>query len=140
MSWSSGSTSERNTVCGSTASYHEVMSSGADSHGVWLVLDGHVLATLEEATTRSERRRGLLGRDHIEGVLRLTPARSVHTFGMRFPIDVVHLDKDLRVLRVSTMVPNRLGAFVPRSHSVLEAEAGAMAHWGVSVGDQLEIR
>ena len=116
------------------------MASVPDSSGAWLVRDGHVLATLEEAATRAERRRGLLGRDRVEGVLHLAPARSVHTFGMRFPIDVVHLDGDLRVLRIRTMVPNRLGAFVPGSRSVLEAEAGAMAHWGVSVGDQLEIR
>jgi uncharacterized membrane protein (UPF0127 family) len=105
-----------------------------------LVRDGHVLATLKDAETRTERRRGLLGRDRVEGVLHLVPARSVHTFGMRFPIDVVHLDGDLRVLRIRTMAPNRLGAFVFGARSVIEAEAGAMSHWGVSVGDQFEIR
>ncbi|CAM8645870.1 COG1430 Uncharacterized conserved protein [Acidimicrobiia bacterium] len=116
------------------------MASAPDSSRAWLVQGGNVLATLEVAATRSERRRGLLGRDRVEGVLHLVPARSVHTFGMRFPIDVVHLDGDLRVLRVRTMVPNRLGAIVFGSRSVLEAEAGAMERWGVSVSDQLEIR
>ena len=57
----------------------------------WLLRDGEVLASLEVADTRAARRRGLLGRDGIDGALLLAPARSVHTFGMRFPIDVAWL-------------------------------------------------
>ena len=80
------------------------------------------------------------GRDSITGALLLSPARSVHTFGMRFPIDVAHLSKDLEVLSITTMVPNRLGAPRFRSHSVVEAAAGAFDRWSVVVGDRLEIR
>ena len=58
----------------------------------WLLRDGDVLASLEVAATRSARRRGLLGRDHLEGALLLERTRSVHTLGMRFPIDVAFLD------------------------------------------------
>ena len=116
------------------------MSPTEDAAGSWLVLDGRVLATLEAAHTRRERRRGLLGRDSVEGVMLLEPARSVHTFGMRFPIDVVHLDADRQVLRIVTMRPNRLGRPVRRSRSVIECEAGAMARWGVRPGDELEVR
>lgn len=108
--------------------------------GNWLVRDGRVLAVLEIATTRTDRRRGLLGRDGIEGAIVLMPARSVHTFGMRFPIDVAHLDGHGTVLRTRRMRPNRLGAPVRRSRSVLECEAGALERWGVAVGDALEIR
>ena len=55
--------------------------------------------------------RGLLGRDGIEGALLLRPARSVHTFRMRFAIDVAFCDRDLRVLRVVThgAQPGRVG-------------------------------
>jgi len=106
----------------------------------WLVLDGRVLATLEVAETRRARGRGLLGRDGIEGALLLRPARSVHTVGMRFPIDVAHLDGDLTVLRTATMVPNRVGRVVWRSRGVLECEAGTLDRWGVKVGDRLEVR
>jgi uncharacterized membrane protein (UPF0127 family) len=104
----------------------------------WLLRDGEVLASLEVADERSSRRRGLLGRDGIEGALLLTPARSVHTIGMRFPIDVAWLDADLTVLRTARLPRNRLSRPVLRARCVLEAEAGSFARWGVQVGDQLE--
>src|SRR3954464_8851797 len=102
----------------------------------WLVRGGEVLATLEVAASRSARSKGLLGRDGIEGVLLLQPARSVHTIGMRFPIDVAHLSRDLVVLRTCTMRRWRLGRFVMKSNAVLEAEAGTFAHWELKPGDQ----
>lgn len=106
----------------------------------WLVLDEKVLATLEVADTRRSRRTGLLGRDGVEGALLLRPARSVHTVGMRFAIDVAHVDADMVVLKVTTMVPNRLGLPVWKARGVIECEAGALDRWGVRVGDQLELR
>ncbi|HMC43026.1 MAG TPA: DUF192 domain-containing protein, partial [Acidimicrobiales bacterium] len=63
----------------------------------WLIREGEVLATLELAASRRERVLGLVGRDHYEGALLLRPARSVHTVGMRFPIDVAFCDADLVV-------------------------------------------
>lgn len=108
--------------------------------GSWLIRDDHVLATLEIAVSVRGRSRGLLGRDGIEGAILLRPARSVHTFGMRFPIDVAHVDAEMKVLRITTMKPNRLGAVVWRARAVIECEAGLLQHWGVAVGDQLEIR
>ncbi|MGW1515470.1 DUF192 domain-containing protein [Streptomyces sp. NPDC002287] len=90
---------------------------------------------LEIAASYRARTRGLLGRDGIEGALLLTPAASVHTFRMRFPIDVAYLDRRLRVIALTTMPPNRLGLPRPRARHVLEAEAGAMAGWGLRVGD-----
>lgn len=64
---------------------------------------------LELAESGRARRRGLLGRDGIEGALLLTPASSVHTFGMRFAIDVAYLDGKARVRAVRTMRPGRVG-------------------------------
>ncbi len=106
----------------------------------WLLRDGRVLASLELATERPQRRRGLLGRDGIEGALLIEPARSVHTLGMRFAIDVAHLDADDVVLRTTTMPPGRIGRPVARARRVLEAEAGCFARWGLEAGQQLEVR
>lgn len=104
----------------------------------WLLRDGEVLASLEVAADRRARRKGLLGRDGIEGVLLLDPAKSVHSFGMRFPIDVAWCDRDLTVLRVARLDRNRMTRPVLGARCVLEAEAGAFARWELAVGDQLE--
>ncbi|MFD7709996.1 DUF192 domain-containing protein [Streptomyces sp. NPDC059785] len=95
---------------------------------------------LELAETARARRKGLLGRAGIEGALLLSPANSVHTLGMRFAIDVAYLDRSLRVLAVRTMRPGRIGLPRPRARHVLEAEAGAMAGWGVRRGVRLAVR
>lgn len=96
------------------------------------------VAPLEVASTRRARERGLLGRDGIEGALLLSPARGVHTLGMRFAIDVAFLDRELRVVAVRTMRPGRLGLPRPSARHVLEAEAGAMARWGLEPGTRVE--
>jgi len=103
-----------------------------------LLRDGDVLASLEVADHRQARRKGLLGREGIEGALLLTPARSVHSIGMRFAIDVAWLDGDLTVLRTVRLAQNRMTRPVLRARSVLEAEAGTFVRWGLQVGDQLE--
>jgi uncharacterized membrane protein (UPF0127 family) len=106
----------------------------------WLVSDGRVLASLELADTRRTRRRGLIGRDGIEGALLITPARSIHTLGMRFPIDVAYCDGDLVVVRTATVNPNRVGLPVWSARAVIEAEAGSFGRWGLRPGDALEVR
>ncbi len=99
-----------------------------------------MLASLEVADTRRARTRGLLGRDIVDGALLLRPCRSVHTIGMRVPIDVAFCDAELRVLRVVTMPRHRLARPVRRARAVVEAEAGAFARWGLRPGDQLEVK
>ena len=79
-------------------------------------------------------------RDGIEGALLLTPARSVHTFRMRFAIDVAHLDADFYVMSVVTMTPGRLGRYHRRARHVIEAEAGSLRRWGIEPGVQIEVR
>lgn len=98
-----------------------------------------VTVPVEIAASYGTRRRGLLGRDGIEGAILLTPCNSVHTFRMRFTIDVAYLDKELRVVDVHTMKPGRLGRPRLRARHVLEAEGGAMAEWGVRPGVQLSV-
>ena len=72
------------------------------------------------------RARGLLGRPAPAPgeALWITPCRQVHTLGMAYAIDVVHLDADARVLSVQTLRPWRLGRFVWRAAGVLETRAG----------------
>ena len=107
----------------------------------WLVREGEVLAVLEVADSRRARRRGLLGRDRIEGALLIRRCSSVHTLGMRFPIDVAFLDRQMKVVDVvSAMGRHRLGRPRPRAKCVIEAEAGAFERWRLAVGDQLEVK
>lgn len=85
------------------------------------------------------RMRGLLGRNSLpagEGIL-LQPAPSIHTAFMRFPIDVIFLDRDLQVVKVvETLGPWRMTS-ARRAHAALELTAGEAAVRGVEVGDSL---
>jgi uncharacterized membrane protein (UPF0127 family) len=103
-----------------------------------LLVDGRDVAPLELADTYGTRRRGLLKRDGVEGAFWLRPCRHVHTFGMRFAIDVALVDGDGTVLHTQTMPPGRLGAVRRACRSVIEAEAGAFARWGLAAGARVE--
>lgn len=106
----------------------------------WLVCSGEVVARAEVPAGARGRAKGLLGRDGIDGVMVLRPCRHVHTFRMRFAIDVAFCDRAGTVLRVCTLAPGRLSPLVWRAASALEAEAGAFARWGVAEGDHVEVR
>jgi uncharacterized membrane protein (UPF0127 family) len=105
-----------------------------------LLRDGEVIAPVEVATSTTDRTRGLLGREGVEGALLLSPASMVHTLGMRFPIDVAFCDARMRVLATVSMPRNRVGLPRLRSRHVIEAEAGQFARWGLRKGDQLGVR
>ena len=110
----------------------------------WLIREGEVLAALDVADSFGARFRGLRGREGIEGALLLRPCRSVHTLGMRFPIDVAFCrgrdDDTLVVLAVVEMRRWRIGRPRPRAACVIEAEAGAFARWRLQPGDAIEIK
>lgn len=106
----------------------------------WLVSGDRVLASLEVADGRRARARGLLGRDGVRGALWLPRTRSIHTCGMRFPIDAAFCDAEGEVIAVLTMKPWRLSRARLRARSVVESEAGMMEVWGVKVGTRLEIQ
>jgi hypothetical protein len=106
------------------------------------VTRGTVLATrLEAAHTGAKRRKGLLGRDGLavgEG-LWIAPCESVHTFFMRFPIDLVYLDREKRIKKARSAVgPWRLSACLS-AHSILELPAGTIRETRTERGDTLEI-
>jgi uncharacterized membrane protein (UPF0127 family) len=102
---------------------------------------GTALAShLELADTASKRNKGLLGRDGLapgEG-LWIIPCESVHTFFMRFAIDLVYLDRKHKVKKVRSAVgPWRISACF-LAHSVLELPAGTILSTGTRPGDILE--
>jgi uncharacterized protein len=105
----------------------------------WLVRDGEVLASADVAADRAARRKGLLGRDTIDGTLVLRPCRQVHTFGMRTAIDVVWCDACGCVLRVTTVRPWRVSAVVWKSRFVIEAPPGAADRWRLQPGQVVEL-
>ena len=103
---------------------------------------GTVLATqLEKAHTGATRRKGLLGRECLlpgQG-LWIAPCESVHTFFMRFPIDLVYLDRKLQVKKVRHRVGAwRLSACFS-ARSVLELPAGTALATRTERGDRVEI-
>ena len=106
----------------------------------WLVREGDVLATAEMAESKRERRRGLIGRNEFEGALVLPACRHVHTFFMRFPIDVAFCGRDGTVLRTSCLRPWRISPFVANAEFAIEAQSGAFERWGLHVGDQVEVK
>jgi uncharacterized protein len=106
----------------------------------WLLREGDVLAAADVADTLAERTRGLLGKTGFEGAMVLPRTRSVHTFGMRFPIDVAICDKEMVVVGVVTLRPWRMSRPRRGGRSVIEAQAGAFERWGLRVGDKLELR
>jgi uncharacterized membrane protein (UPF0127 family) len=107
---------------------------------MWLVRDDEVLATADVAADARGRRRGLLGRDGIDGVLVLRPCRHVHTFRMRFAIDVAFCDVNGLVLRTCSLSPGRVSPVVWRAAFALEAGAGAFDRWRLKSGDRVELR
>lgn len=94
---------------------------------------------LRIAASYRHRTRGLLGQDGVDGALMITPCGSVHSFRMRFTIDVAYLDRKFNVVAVHTMKPGRLGLPRLRARHVIESEAGAMAAWGLRPGTQVRI-
>jgi uncharacterized protein len=89
--------------------------------------------------TARERRRGLLGRDHLPSgeALLLKRCGSVHTFGMRFAIDVVLLDRNERVIAIHRNIPRRRVVVSLLAAQTLEMSAGAACQFGLSIGDRL---
>ena len=93
------------------------------------------------ADTSAKRRTGLLR--HTELVpgdgLWIVPCEAVHTFAMKFAIDLVFLSKQRRVRKIRHAIPRRRIAVDLLAHSVLELPAGTLVATRTAVGDQLEL-
>ena len=98
-------------------------------------------ANVQLADTSRSRRVGLLQHESLEPGegLWIYPTQAIHTFGMRFPIDVAFLDRGLRVKRIyHRLAPFRLTSLVWGARSVLELSSGSLASTGTAVGDELQ--
>jgi uncharacterized membrane protein (UPF0127 family) len=101
-----------------------------------------LVPTCEVATGFWSRFFGLMGRRGLaaEHGLYFPRCNAIHTFFMRFPIDVVYLDATLTVVDVDrALAPWRLGKPRWKAKHVLELPAGRAAHLGIAVGDRLEV-
>jgi uncharacterized protein len=95
----------------------------------------------EVADTSAKRRTGLLKHERLEpGTgLWISPCESVHTFFMKFPIDLVYLDRARKVRKVRRAVPAWRLSMCLTAHSILELPAGVIEQTGTAVGDELAI-
>jgi hypothetical protein len=100
-----------------------------------------VLATcMEIANSGSSRNKGLLGRAGLacgEG-LWIIPCSAVHTFWMKFPIDLVYLDRRKRIKKLRSAVPAWRFSACLSAHSVIELPAGTIRNTQTQRGDILE--
>ena len=106
------------------------------------VSSGEVLADrMEFARTHLERMRGLLGRSGLgpgEGLM-LERCSSIHTFFMRFPLDVVFLSHDLTVRKICRELPPWRFAGALGAKHVVELPAGTLKNTSIAEGDALQI-
>jgi uncharacterized membrane protein (UPF0127 family) len=114
----------------------------AEPRTLWNTRTGLPLATvLEAAFDSASRRKGLLGRDGLgqgHGLV-IAPTNLVHTFAMRFPIDILFTARDGRVLKVRRAVPRGRIAGAFGGFAVVELPAGEAAASGTEPGDTLEV-
>ena len=94
------------------------------------------------ANSLLKRMKGLLGKKEMqEGeALWIKPCMSIHTFFMRFPIDVVFLSKRNRVVAlIKNIKPNRMTKLYLKAASVLELPSGTIESTATEIEDQIEI-
>lgn len=86
--------------------------------------------------------KGLIGRPRLETGhgLWIVPCQSVHTFWMRFPIDVVFLDKHYKIVHlVENLKPHRVSKHLSKAKSVIELPISTIKGTGTQVGDEIQI-
>ena len=92
------------------------------------------------ADTFFTRLKGLLGTPSLntgEGLL-LVGEKSIHTFFMAFPIDVIYIDREKTVIKLNrNLVPNRIGKHISQSAYILEVPTGTIDRTRTATGDQL---
>jgi uncharacterized protein len=100
-----------------------------------------VATVLEQALDSSSRKRGLLGRGALdpERALIIAPSNMVHTFGMQFPIDLLFVTRDGRVLKAPRAVPARRIVCALRAFAVIELAANILDRSETMPGDRLSI-
>ena len=97
---------------------------------------------LEVAVDSATRKKGLLGRDGLPGGsgLVIAPTNAVHTFFMRFPIDILFVTRSGEIIKLCPAVKAWRMAVAFRAYAVVELAAGGAALAGLSVGDRVAVR
>lgn len=106
------------------------------------VRTGLVIASvLEPAFDSTTRKRGLLGRDSLPAghALVIAPSNMVHTFFMRFPLDLLFVSRQGVIVKVRTDVPRNRVVGALRAFAVVELQAGALAPSGTRRGDRVDV-
>jgi hypothetical protein len=107
------------------------------------VRTGKVVADqLITAFDSETRRKGLLAHTSLPAstAMVIAPTNAIHTFFMKFPIDIVFVSKAGRVLKIRPAVPAWRMTASLRAHAVLELAAGSLSSSETEVGDQLIVR
>lgn len=119
-----------------------LLRSNAGSFTLTNIRNGHVVAdTLLTAFDSTSRRRGLLKHESLAkgSALIIAPSNAIHTFWMRFAIDIAFVTREGRVVKVrSTVVPWRI-AIAWRAYAVVELPAGALSLSDTRRGDLLQV-
>ena len=91
------------------------------------------------AGNSASRRKGLLGRDSLDPgcAVVIAPCQGVHTFGMRFAIDIVAVARDGVVVKIRSDVPRRRIVLALRAFAIMEFPPGSAAAADLRVGDRL---
>jgi len=102
------------------------------------VVADHLVTAFDSAS----RRRGLLGRDGLPpgNALIIAPSNAVHTFFMRFPIDVAFVRRDGRIVKIRAALPQWRMTASLRGFAVIELPAGTLARSKTVCGDRLICR
>ena len=99
-----------------------------------------VAPTVMVASTFWRRLKGLLGTDGLPPgrALIIMPCSAIHTFGMKYPIDALFLDKHRRIVKIiDTIKPNRVAAAFG-ADCVVEVAAGTVKQLDIVIGDMLQ--
>jgi uncharacterized membrane protein (UPF0127 family) len=100
-----------------------------------------VAGAIETGFDSASRRRGLLGRDGLprSTAMVLAPCSAIHTWGMRFSIDVIFAARDGRIVKLCRNVRPRRAAVAWRAFAAIEMTAGTIDAAGLTIGDRLQI-
>jgi uncharacterized protein len=116
---------------------------GTLKHSVQNMTRGTLIGdAIDTAETSAERRVGLLKHNKLDdgAGLWIIPCESVHTFFMKFPIDLVYLDRAHRVRKVVRRLPPwRMSMCLP-AHSILELPPGTIDRTNTQKGDQIVLK
>lgn len=100
----------------------------------------HIILNTYQAKSLLQKSVGLIGQNAPKSIL-IKTRFGIHTFGMKFPIDVLILDKNQQVVQLKqNMVPNRLFFWNPRYNLLLELPVGLIKKKGIKKGSKIKIK